>query len=831
MTASGQSLIGGSAIAYTDKDGYYQFPALPPGTYVVKAELNGFQIVIRNDIRTFVGKSFTVDFTLEATPVSEVLEISGATPLIDVTTAAESKTVPVEYVEKLPKFSFALDLFTLTPGVGDLSYVAYGAGGSQANAYWYDGVDISNPVTGAEWVYPNYNWIEEVQVVGIGAPAEYGGFTGVVTNSVSRSGSNQFHGLFETFYQNSSLTYSNSEDVGLSPPEVDLFTDTTVQLGGPILKDKLSFFSGFQYYYNRDAPVGYPPDGSNAFRSNEQPRFINKLTYKYNQNNTLQGFIEWDDYNVTGSSADAFTLPEATATEEAPQWFWNLGWSSVLSNTTLLDVRTSGFNATYNIFPRDRNLPAHGDYGTGIHSQNHWGIYQTDRNRNQVNASISHHAENFIKGGHDFKFGIEFERSNAVRDLRYSGGIYYLDLYSQPYYRYLWEGYNTDAEIRRVSAFMQDSWNVTDKLNLSVGVRWDGNRSKLKTGDINYETNPVAPRVGLVYDLKGNQKTVIKGHYGRYYEGIITFFIDGINDFGDRTTQRFYSGYGWNTTSFEPGTSAWTLDDNIKQPYTEQFTTGIDQVLPGEVSLSAHYIYRRDRDLIEDVDNVGIYEPVPFLNPVTGETITVFNRLNPEETGFFITNPSGLFRRYHGVEVYGNKRFSNGLALNASFVVSKVEGNVDNTDRGARGFSSVLNSPNDQINNEGRLTHDPTFEFKLTGYYDLPLGINTSWYYRHFTGDTWTPIVQVVELDQGRTFIFALPRGSNRFHSRNILDVRFEKVFSVLRGELKFTADIFNVFNTGYVLDVDPEFGPPTFGQTTDFSFPRQVRLGIRYRF
>ena len=122
-----------------------------------------------------VGKTITVNHAIGQT-AGETMEISANISLIDTSTPASSKTVDVNIIENLPKFSFALDLFTLTPGVNDLSYVAYGAGGPQANAYWFDGVDISNPVGGSYWIYPNYNWIEEVQVVGIGANAEYGGF-------------------------------------------------------------------------------------------------------------------------------------------------------------------------------------------------------------------------------------------------------------------------------------------------------------------------------------------------------------------------------------------------------------------------------------------------------------------------------------------------------------------------------------------------------------------------------------------------------------------------------------------------------------------------------
>jgi hypothetical protein len=286
----------GQNVTYADEEGSYRFPVLAPGTYEIRAELKGFQTASRSDLRLFVGKTLTVDLTISPT-VEEALVVTGETPLIDATTTASSKTVPVETIENLPKTSFALDLFTLTPGVGDLDleYVAYGAGGSQANAYWFDGVDISNPLDGSYWIYPNYNWIEEVNVVGIGAPAEYGGFSGVITNSVSRSGSNEFHGLFETFFENDSLVSNNIDDPALEdlgPENIDLFSDTTAQVGGRLIRDKLWFFSSFEYYYDRSNPFGFPPDNSGFIGKVTQPRILNKLTYKLNDDNSLQGFVQ-----------------------------------------------------------------------------------------------------------------------------------------------------------------------------------------------------------------------------------------------------------------------------------------------------------------------------------------------------------------------------------------------------------------------------------------------------------------------------------------------------------------------------------------------------------
>src|SRR5262249_34856226 len=159
----------------------------------IQAELGGFQSVVRKDVRLFVGQSVVVDFVLQPRAVSEVLEIRGETAAFDATSPSISRTIPKEEIENLPRFLATGELFTITPGVGE-AQVAYGSS-RVGNVHWFDGVDITNQFTGLPVVEPNYNWIQEVQVVGLGAPAEYGGFTGVVANSITRSGSNQFHGL------------------------------------------------------------------------------------------------------------------------------------------------------------------------------------------------------------------------------------------------------------------------------------------------------------------------------------------------------------------------------------------------------------------------------------------------------------------------------------------------------------------------------------------------------------------------------------------------------------------------------------------------------------
>src|SRR5438477_311847 len=182
--------------------------------------------------------------------------------------------------------------------------VAFG-GSQSSNALLMDGVDVSDPEGGTPWSFFNYNWVEQVQVVSLGANAEYGEFTGVAANSVIRSGSNKFAGLGEYLMERKNWLADNTTSLSdtlrtsFTPREIKSYWDSTGQIGGPIAKDKLFFFSGFQYFNRQDRPAGF----TGNFTSEKDPRIISKLTWAASQNVRAEGFVEYDKYDIQGRGA------------------------------------------------------------------------------------------------------------------------------------------------------------------------------------------------------------------------------------------------------------------------------------------------------------------------------------------------------------------------------------------------------------------------------------------------------------------------------------------------------------------------------------------------
>ena len=145
VTASSESVIGGSRTMTTDANGVYRFPALPPGTYTVAFELSGFKTA-RREARLQLGQTISVDTTLEVGGVTDTIMVRGSAPTIEVTSSGAQKHLSQEVLEFIPYSSrFGPDAIILAPGVNPNTTSAFGSGGESSNAWMIDGVDVSDP--------------------------------------------------------------------------------------------------------------------------------------------------------------------------------------------------------------------------------------------------------------------------------------------------------------------------------------------------------------------------------------------------------------------------------------------------------------------------------------------------------------------------------------------------------------------------------------------------------------------------------------------------------------------------------------------------------------
>ena len=199
--------VRGDVTTVTDQEGIYRFVGLQPATYTVRTELSGF-VTQESQADVGMGRTVTVDFALKLTTLSEKVEVRASASAVDVRSSATETTVSSDLLNLMPIYSAtSTGLLNNAPGINSSS--AYGAQGSYGNALLMDGVDTRDPEGGSAWTFFNQNLIQEIQIGGLGAPAEYGGFTGAIINTVTKSGTNAFSGLFSLRYTNDSLASDN----------------------------------------------------------------------------------------------------------------------------------------------------------------------------------------------------------------------------------------------------------------------------------------------------------------------------------------------------------------------------------------------------------------------------------------------------------------------------------------------------------------------------------------------------------------------------------------------------------------------------------------------
>ncbi len=859
----------GSQTQTTDARGEYRFIGLQPGSYTVKAELQGFRPKEQPDIALTSGKTLEVPLQMAVGGVAEQVDVVASTILIDTTTTATDTNLSPNVLQTIPmSHAQAQNLLNYAPGINDRS--AFGSATS-GNSLMLDGVDTRDPSGGTPWMFFDYNLLDEVQVGGIGQPAEYGGFTGAVVNSITKSGGNRFSFLSELRYTGDWLASDNTSaaikaaNPGLADPDVTKkMTDLTVQVGGPVIKDKLFFFvSGERWYIDSN------PTGPRTNYLEVMPRINAKLTAQATKNDRLTFSFQYDQTNRTGRTgyipASAATDSQ-TRTQDAPNSYYNAQYQKVINSTTFFEAKFMGYTGYYDLTPLDMT-PVHYDGDTGAYSGGASWISQHDRSRNQLNLSLSKYAD--LAGKHQFKFGMEIERSTVRERFEYAGGLYFYDWGGEPYMAY---GYSYDIKGKnsRESFYAQDQWTM-GRLTANLGLRMDriGGTSP-STGQRVYSTFSPAPRLGLAYDVSGKGTSVLRAFYGQYYEGaaVDEYYrtLPGMSDF-----YAWEVGPGWvllPNPDVTPAVNKYQMGSNLNQPRTDQISVSWEQQLNRNLKFSATGIWNNATNFVNSVLINGQWSqvsytpsvgtPYPGVAPAPGTPITIYKWANSsipqqfliqnvDDVTYHLANGQSMSthqsRKYKGLMLVLTRTLANRWNAQVSYVLSKTDGNIGNT--GLGGISSgQFETPNTiLINSFGQADYDRRHELKLMFGYQIPrVEINLSGYFAAMSGWNYTPYNSVgrrtIAWSKNVSPVFLESRGSRVLPFNNVLTLRLEKQFNYQFHRFGVYADISNLLNQSTVTYVvDRANGttildqPVAFGTPTSLIPARQVTLGVRWSF
>jgi Carboxypeptidase regulatory-like domain/TonB dependent receptor len=865
--------VAGAPTAVTSEAGVYRFPVLPPGLYDLEFTLQNFSTVKRESVQVAVGSTVELDVKLGLGTLQESVTVTGESPVVSVSTAQVSTSYNKEWVQNAPlrRFSY-FDLIMSAPGISQTSQVgsttsATSLGSStNENQYQIDGTDIS----ATPW--PNTDAVEEVEVLQLGASAEYGNVQGAVFNIVTRQGSNALHGDFNVYFQHDNLTGRNTTDEfdGGKPYHIADHHDATVQVSGPFIKDKFWFFGSLQTHRIYDSQPGVDP---NSPSKSDARRVFWKFNYNITPNHRLLHGYHDDFYWIPGITTQ-FTAPSTITLAHGHNPTPNVVYTGVLSSKTLIEGRFSGFWLQASDDPNEEGQPhiqtRYDDQDTGYITG---GISSWGENRSWrwgVQGKLTRYADNFLGGSHDLKVGLQYH-THGAKNL--TGNNDTILTYSQtpgrlstgttqlPFYR------GTDA--RWWGTYIDDTYRLGARTVVNLGLRYDysvagypsfpfldvsGNPTgrMSEPNDNVYDYSVVSPRFGVNYRLFGD--TIVKGHYGRYYSAIERDYAAIVPS----TTTEFQftidpAGNRINFTSTRP--SNLSVDHDRKAPYSDQYMVQFEHELMANLGLQVNYVHKRGTDFPAWEDSVGQYVQVPYVDNVgidaSGQTFMVWRLVSPaSDRAFLLTTPQGpdgkgLYLRYNGATFMLTKRMSNNWQAVISMVWSKSTGRISSSARtgpsgaqtsAAGNFGQTAAGPNDWVNTDGRLIGDKPIVAKAQVVYRFPWGIMAAVNAQHQTGRLWSRQVRPAGLGfpAAPTVNMEANTGDRRVEDVDLIDLRVQKEFRLTDTELRLGLffDALNLTNSNHNETIASQLGTATtaFGVPTRLYLPRRIQLGTKLR-
>lgn len=646
----------GTHTATSGAEGEYRLLNVPPGQFLVEAELQGFAKYVRDNIVMRAGVNLPLDITMRVGSVSEILEVKGDTPMLESTSAVQAVNISGEFQRALPlstKRSW-IESLDLTPGV-----VSTEATSSTVQGYSIHGADVGSHVLqidGADmaaasqnqpiFINLNTDAIQDVQVktAAVDASAPLG--LGTVVNVASRTGTNVFRGSANVRYQGKRWNDSNvpggtSSLFGLVQPDL--------ALGGPLQRDRWWFFGAYRYAHSETgisrsaaqlATLQLLSPGFEPFDNvTEGSYYFVKATGQLSGKHQISSFYQYD---IDSSSAGGLFETLATRLKRGGTGF-AANLASAWSNST-----TSRFSASYNdkagpIIAQNPNQPrqqvfagvqATGGRLTGVGSLANLGASRTSSNDpNQYKVTLAADVTHFRTGRtgtHDLRAGVYVQpRVHLETTIRYVNNGFALEelMLSEaqrttatplPFHRQVFdvsEWTQTKADQSDIALYVQDFWQPTSRLTLSAGVRLD----RIKRVDRLFDTTTqrstdVGPRFGVNYSPTTSREDIIRASWGRVHEVIsqnslsVGSLTPGVRDSYDLDLNGTFE-----TVLVTPPVNMLNptrvLDvDRWHQPFADEWSLGYRRQLGGQLSLEMTAVRRAYRDRPALVETNGIYD-------------------------------------------------------------------------------------------------------------------------------------------------------------------------------------------------------------------------------
>ena len=634
--------------ATSEANGSFRVGSLEPGLYRVSARRIGFREATLPFLRVVPGQTADVRVVLTSSPTQlSTVEVRVSPTSIDASTTELTQKINVAEVTLVPMGREATSLVDLVPGAKQ-GFV-WGGAGDAANNYQIDGIGVNHPGTGGEFLSPSIDWIESLEVRGLGAGAEHGGFQGGIINAITRTGTNRWKAALRSNYTAPSLTASN-----ISPneegAEQSLRRELSADMSGPIVKDRLFYFVGGQLLDRNlqlpDLLTVAPDDVRQEQQEFRDVRGIGKLTLRPGPFDRIDALIGHTDNQIENAELNGLDDAASAYRVRAPTTYYELGWARA-GVTSSFDARVVGFDS------KETRLGYQGDNvpGVQIFTPGRQPVFQNaifnDRVKpSSLGGSVSWSREDAVgDGSNRIVVGAELMRGSWQKDRTRNGGMTWLP-YLNPQTQQVdparaetwldaaseWGGdIHIDADVEDAAFYVQDYLTVTPKFTITPGVRYGRWTGWMTPGDGSGEKFQAVrhqafdPRMGIIWDVSGTSDFVVKAHYGRYHQAMSALFFDRVDGANAYQNERFYyqgPAITDSRTTFTPEERDANLDtffgfsptfvetilneagrvENYRQPYVDQLVGSVEKKFGPRWKLELSFTNRVNKDIVGLVD-------------------------------------------------------------------------------------------------------------------------------------------------------------------------------------------------------------------------------------
>ncbi len=875
----------------SDAEGQFRFLALPVGDYVLKAELPGFQTQTVS-VRVRAGAALAADLTLVPSVGTAEVVVQAEAPVVDTRSTRTGITMSREMLRDIPSqgrdYQGAMSNApgTVDNGTGNPNMRG---GLSFSNQYFVDGVNTTDPITNTFSMNMNYDAIEELQVITGGMDAEYGRAMGGAVNIVTRSGGNTFEGDAQLLYSSTATQVYKPlpEEEGIARPD-QAARYLAANVGGPIQKDKLWFFTGVQLnsdlftpaitddvleYYPTSNDPGTGEPWQVPTRNWRSAYLFGKLTWKPSTDHRVWLHAQGDPTAIDNAEASVFTLANAETWWQQGGWLASLGHQWTPGDRTIVDTQLATSNNYINLRPIQwKDCGAYDDAGfcnqsfdaplgswfgidaDGFSYGTYPYAYSTKRQRHSLTTAVTRFVEGVL-GDHEFKAGVQ-------ADLLHTWSIYPGLEDGIAYYRHdgdpaNLEGYAPDTLVRYdnngeatlggwlVGAYLQDVWNPWPRLTLRPGVRMEASSFTNNVGEEVYSALTFAPRIGAAYDLTGDGRTRVHAYYGRFYD---VGFLEVASVLAKDTNGGGYYSWDedagdWSADPYYAFADSLLVHDDLKVPHSDEVDLGVIRDLGDGWAVGATFVYKESRNLFED-DEVNL-----IWND--DGTAILGSRDGTGEARYRLRTPDEAFVQYTSMEFTANRQFSEKWGMISSYTWSRAYGRErDDVEQGLASSAFDV-SPLRQYE-VGLMPYDTPHNFKIAGAWrdpsawslgdDAALGALAGWnqsfssgypyrpgYYNDTFGD-WSKVTESID-------------GDYRMPAFAQTDLKAGLTLSAGKTAWDLTVECFNVFNSRTVTAIDTAVDEPDgsarvdadgnlqFGQALARQQPRTFQIGLRGEF